>query len=110
MGETSRQAGAGAPKMGPMRMFMTGNGRPVQPRRTRGFCDAVVKGCLDGEFRDREFFALGFAACLDAVSRGTIDFDSEPSEVVARAWADVNNVTVEPNGVTDIMRAGVRAE
>ena len=96
------------------RIFMMGSGKSVQPKHTAFFCETIVSDCMDGKFCERseaasagvccEEFALGFAACLDAVSRGTIDLEEHPRNVVNQAWNDMNNVTTRPNTVTDIMR------
>ena len=85
---------------------MMGNGAPVQPKRSRAFCDALVERCLDGKVHGHYDFALGFAACFDAVARGTIDLEEHPVNVALQAWSDINNVTTAPNKVTDIMRIG----
>ena len=86
------------------RVFMTGNGQPVHPKRAREVCDAIVNGCLDGRAGDDSYFVLGFAACFDAVSRGTIDLDADPLEMALQALHDVHNVTSMPNRVTNILR------
>lgn len=88
--------------------FLMGNGAPVQPERARAFCDALVDGCLDDEVRGNYEFTLGFAACFDAIARGTIDLEEHPVNVALQAWSDINNVTAVPNKVTDIMRIGTR--
>lgn len=92
------------------RIFMMGNGRTVQPKHTAFFCETITADCLDGRFCERqehtgtccEEFALGFIACFDAVSRGTIDLEEHPRNVVNQAWKDINNETTLPNVVTDI--------
>lgn len=86
------------------RVFLTGSGRPVLPRIVMRFCRALVNGCMDAKVDGHYDFVLGFAACLDAIARGTVDFSEDPLETVARAWRDVENVTTRPNQVTDIMR------
>ena len=58
------------------RIFMMCNGKPVQPRTAENFCGAIVNGCLDGDIISHYEFSLGFAACFDAISRGTIDLEA----------------------------------
>lgn len=86
------------------RMFSMGNGKIARKDQTGAFCDALVEGCLDARVHRFYDFTLGFAACLDAISRGTLDLDADPIGVVMAAHADVHNVTLEPNAVTDVMR------
>lgn len=81
-----------------------GGGKPAQPSAANGFCDAIVNACLDGEIINHYEFALGFAAAIDAISRGTFDMAFDPIAVVEQAWSDVANVTKTPNKITDIMR------
>ena len=88
------------------RIFMMGNGKPVQPRTAENFCGAIVNGCLDGDIISHYEFSLGFAACFDAISRGTIDLEADPIGIVHRAFADIENITTKPNEITDIMRVG----
>ena len=82
---------------------MMGNGKPVQPRYVEKFCGVVMETLLDSDMHDHYEFALGFAACFDAVSRGTIGVDT-PFETVVQAWHDVQNVTNKQNKITDVMR------
>lgn len=88
------------------RMILMGNGKPVRPRDIAEFCDSIVDRCLDGQAINCYEFVLGFAACLDAVARGTIDMDEDPIVVARQAWFDVHNVLNKQNIVTDIMRLG----
>ena len=85
------------------RIFMMGDGTPVQPKRARKFCNSLVEKCLDAKVRDHYDFVLGFAACFDAVSRGTIDLTEHPVNVALQAYSDVHNITSRPNKVTNIM-------
>ena len=87
-------------------IIMMGNGKPASPRLIKRFCDGIVAGCMDGAIERHHGFALGFAACLDAISRGTIDMGSDPIETMKQAYADVHNTTTSHNKVTDIMRFG----
>ena len=101
-----------AKQLAKRRIFMMGNGKSVQPKKTALFCETITADCLKGKFCKREElasnstcceeFALGFIACLDAVSRGTIDLEEHPRNVVNQAWKDINNETTLPNIVTDI--------
>jgi len=84
--------------------FLTGNGKAVRPERLSRFCDELVDGCLDAEVIDMYDFALGFAAGIDAVSRGTVDFDGSATEVARQAYRDIHNITTRPNKVTNIMQ------
>ena len=93
-----------APVMEKRRLCMMGNGKTVQPKFVERFCKTVANDCLDGRCRGYEDFALGVIACLDALSRGTIDLEEHPRNVVKQMWNDVNNVTTLPNKVTDITR------
>ena len=88
------------------RMILMGNGKPVRPKITADFCESIVNRCLDGQIINYYEFVLGFAACFDAISRGTIDLEEDPVEVARQAWLDVHNVLNKPNRVTDIMRVG----
>ena len=74
----------------------------------RRFCKTIVGDCLDGRCSGYEEFAFGVAAMLDAMSRGTIDMDEHPRNVVKQMWDDVNNATKRPNKITNIMRIGAR--
>lgn len=84
--------------------FMTGSGEVVPPERAREFCRSLVDRCLKGNIHGQYDFVLGFAACLDAVLRGTIDFEEHPVNVVMQARADIDNITTAPNKVTNIMK------
>lgn len=101
--QTSRREPEELPKR---HVFMMGNGQPVPPKRSKAFCKSLVDGCLDAGVHGHYDFALGFAACLDAVARGTIDLEEHPVNVALQAWADINNITTTPNKVTNIMRLG----
>ena len=85
-------------------MFMMGNGKPVQPSRCNDFCEQAIRGTLDFDAEMRAWFQVGFTAAVDMIARGTIDFSSQPNDVIGQAWLDVHNITVKPNKVTDIMR------
>ena len=87
------------------RLFMTGSGKPVQPSRCAAFLDEAVSESLDFDAEMRAWFQLGFAAAVDMVARGTIDFTDQATNVIDRAWRDVNNVTTDLNRYTDIMKA-----
>ena len=89
-----------------MHIFMMGDGTPVQPKRAKAFCGSLVDRCLDGAVQGHYDFVLGFAACFDAIARGTVDLEEHPLNVALQAWADINNITTAPNKVTDIMRTG----
>ena len=101
-----------AKKLPKRRIFMMGSGKSVQPKNTALFCETITEDCLKGKFCESkeltktgtccEAFALGFIACLDAVSRGTIDLEEHPRNVVNPAWKDINNETTLPNVVTNI--------
>jgi hypothetical protein len=88
------------------RVFLMGNGKPVQPKRAKEFCAAIVDKCLDDAVHGHSEFALGFAACFDAIARGTIGLEEHPVNVMNQAYSDVHNITTKPNKVTDIMRLG----
>ena len=83
---------------------MMGSGKPVQPNASEGFCGALISGCLDGKIVSHYEFTLDFAACFDAISRGTIDLAEDPIATIEQAWADIENVTTSPNKITDVMR------
>jgi hypothetical protein len=69
------------------------------------FCRAVVNAAFDGDLEGQEWFALGVAACLDAVSRGTLDVRAGDSAAfVGLMRSDVDNVSADANKVTDVMR------
>lgn len=89
------------------RIFMMGNGKAVRPSMAKLFCGVVVEDCLDStlaaKVADLEF-ALGFAACFDAIARGTISLVAYPSDVVAQAYSDAHNATNKANKVTNIMK------
>ena len=89
-----------------MRMFSMGNGRIARVKQTSAFCDGLVDGCLDADVCDFYDFTLGFAACLDAIARGTLDLDADPIEVIKKAHGDVHNIFTTSNSITDIMRFG----
>ena len=91
------------PSIANRRIFMMGNGKPVLPDWSYEFCDTIINGCMSAEIVGHCEFSLGFAACFDAMARGTIDLE-DPIGTVRQAWADVNNITTAPNKVTDIMR------
>ena len=93
----------GTPPIPAIRPFLTGSAMYVQPSKAKGFCDSIVNSCLAAEIVGHCEFSLGFAACLDAIARGTIDLE-DPIGTVKQAWADVNNIASSPNRVTDIMR------
>lgn len=86
------------------RVFILGNGLPVLPDVSERFCDTTVNGSLDFKNENRAWFQIGFAAAVDMISRGTMDFTSSAELITQQAWRDVHNITVEPNKVTDIMR------
>lgn len=104
IGNTKRQKARKADTIPRQRLFLIGGGKPAQPSASKGFCDAIVNACLDGEIINHYEFALGFAAAVDAISRGTFDMSSDPIGVVEQAWSDVANVTKASNKITDIMR------
>lgn len=87
-------------------MILMGNGKPVRPKIAAEFCETIVNRCLDGGIAGYYEFFLGFAACFDAIARGTIDLDEDPMDVARQALRDVHNVLNKPNKVTDIMRVG----
>ena len=86
------------------RMFMLGNGLPVLPSVAEGFCDKTVNESIDFRNENRAWFQIGFAAAVDMIARGTMDFSSSPELITQQAWQDVNNITIAPNKVTDVMR------
>ena len=86
-------------------MFLMGNGKPVRPSDAGRFSRALVDGCLDAEVIGHYEFFLGFAACFDAIARGTADLN-DPIGCAMQALEDVHNVSPQPNKVTDIMRIG----
>jgi hypothetical protein len=92
------------PSIANRRVFMMGNGKPVQPKQVDRFCKVVLETLLDGEMYGHYEFVLGFAACFDAVARGTIDLEASPCETIIQAWRDTQNITNKPNKITDIMR------
>ena len=83
---------------------MMGSGKCVLLKQADQFLADVLETLLDGQMTEHYEFALGFAACFDAVSRGTINLDVTPYETIVQAWRDTQNVTNEPNKITDIMR------
>ena len=93
-----------APSIPNRHVFMMGNGQPVPPKRAKKFCNAIVDRCLEAKVRDHYDFVLGFAACFDAISRGTIDLEEHPINVALQAYSDVHNITTKPNEVTNIMK------
>ena len=93
-----------APSIPNRHVFMMGNGQPVPPKRAKKFCNAIVDRCLEAKAREHYDFVLGFAACFDAIARGTIDLEEHPVNVALQAYSDVHNVTTSPNQVTDIMK------
>lgn len=86
------------------RVFMMGNGQPVPPKRSKKFCNSLVDRCLKGRVREHYDFVLGFAACFDAIARGTIDLEEHSINVVLQAYSDVHNISNKPNEVTNIMK------
>lgn len=86
------------------RIFMMGNGKTVQPKRTKHFRNTIVERCLEAKVREHYDFVLGFAACFDAIARGTIDLEEHPVTVALQAYSDVRDITSKANKVTDIMR------
>ena len=92
------------PQIPRMRIFMMGDGTPVQPKCAKHFCNTLVDRCLDGAVQGHYDFVLGFAACFDAVARGTIDLEEHPLNVALQAYHDVNNITTTPNKVTNILK------
>lgn len=89
-----------------MRMFSMGNGRIARVEQTSAFCDGLVDGCLDADVCGFYDFTLGFAACLDAIARGTLDLDADPIETIIQAREDLKNFSTTRNKITDIMRFG----
>ena len=85
-------------------LFMMGNGKPVQPSRCADFINQAVNSSLDFDAEMRAWFQVGFAAAVDMIARGTLDFTDSPNAVIEQAWRDVHNITLEPNKVTDIMK------
>ena len=85
-------------------MFLMGNAKHVQREAADRFCSKVVDGLFDGRILGHYEFNIGFAAAVDAISRGTIDFDADPIDTIAQAWSDVNNITIAPNKITAVMR------
>lgn len=85
-------------------VFMMGNGQPLPPKRAKKFCNAIVDRCLEDRVREHYDFVLGFAACFDAISRGTIDLEEHPINVALQAYSDVHNISNAPNEVTNIMK------
>ena len=87
---------------------MMGNGKTVSPKQVETFCGNVVESCLDGAFKgENAYMALCAAAMLDALSRGTVDFNDAVLSAVLLC-ADINNVSQDPNRMTDIMREFAR--
>ena len=70
---------------------------------TAGFDEVIVENCLSSITYQRYMFLLGFAACLDAVSRGTIDY-AEPIAVAMQAYEDVDSIGPEPGRVSNMMK------
>ena len=89
---------------------MAGNGKTVSPKQVATFCGNAVKSCLDGTIKDENaYMALGAAAMLDAISRGTVTSKLDDAVLCAVLLvADINNVTPDPNRMTDIMREFAR--
>lgn len=69
----------------------------------RQFGDRLMGALFDGDIGLYDF-TLGFAAAVDALGGGRIDF-SDPVGTVRAAWADVNDIGPRPPYVTDVMRA-----
>jgi len=86
------------------RIFMMGNGKPVQPSASKNFCEQAVMGSLSQNNEMRAWFQIGMAAAVDMISTGTFDFSTSADTVIDSAWSDINNITIKPNKVTDIMR------
>ena len=61
-----------------------------------------MDGEAGGEVGSQAAFAMGFAACVDAVARGTFDADSDPIETCRLAWDDVNDVSPRDKNVADV--------
>lgn len=86
------------------RMFLMGNAKHVPRDEAGKFCNRIIDGLFDGRILDHYEFNIGFAAAVDAISRGTIDFEADPIDIVAQAWSDVNNITTAPDKITSVMR------
>ena len=87
------------------RVVMMGGGKSLQPSAVAAFCGAVVNAAFDGDLEGQEWFALGVAACLDAVSRGTLDARAgDPVAFVGLMRAEVDDVSGAPNAITDVMK------
>ena len=75
-------------------------------RETLGkFCELGIDSLLDGRIAHHYEFSLGVIATVDAIARGTFDFDSDEIEIIdliEQMWHDVTNVTDTPNKITDI--------
>ena len=66
------------------------------------FCNDCVDGLLDGRIATHYEFSLGIVAAVDAIARGTLDFNTEIVDLIEQMWHDVTNVTDTPNKITDI--------
>ena len=87
------------------RIFMMGNGKSVPPKQVAEFCNIIADGCLCGKFSYLEGMqALCVAGTIDGLARGTIDLSGDPVATVRQLIADTNNITNEPNRITDVAR------
>jgi len=79
------------------RAFMMGNGSPVLPDQSYYFCDTIISALMNAQILGHWEFFAGFAACFDAMARGTIDLEN-PIWTAKQAWDDVNNITANAYG------------
>lgn len=86
------------------RTFMLGNGLPVLPSRSEHFCETTINHVLDENNAPFAWFKIGMAAMVDMISRGTMDFKTEPEAITEQAWHDIHNVFNDPNKLTDVMK------
>lgn len=66
------------------------------------FTDGIIGNVFDAGMKCDWRFALGFAAAIDGLASGTIDFH-DPVGTVSKAYRDVNDVTGKPAAVTNVM-------
>lgn len=69
----------------------------------RLFCERVLDCVFSGDIRFAEF-ALGYCACLDSLSQGTV-LPGDPLGSVTGAYRDVHDVSGSPRTFTDVLQA-----
>lgn len=85
-------------------MFVLGNGCPVSPSQSRHFCETTISGVLDENNICEAYAKIGKAVMVEAIARGTMDFEIEPEIIIHQAWHDIHNISNKPNKLTDVMK------